>query len=180
MMGAVEVVAMDERTLIVLRHSKSDWSGDQDDRHRPLAVRGRRQAPGAGRWLAANLDRIDLAVVSPAARARSTWELASAQLVVPPPTRYDERVYGASGRELVAVVRELADERRYVVLVGHNPGLEDLAATLTGAWVHLPTSALAVLVVPGRWATTGDSPVALRASGRPPAPLPGARGGGSR
>jgi phosphohistidine phosphatase len=172
--------AVDERTLVLLRHSKSDWSGDQDDRHRPLAVRGRRQAPEAGRWLAAHLDRLDLAVVSPALRARSTWELASAELVVPPPIRYDERVYGASGRELLAVVRELADAQRCVVLVGHNPGLEDLASTLTGGPVRMPTSALAVLVARGRWATTGDSPVALRASGRPPAPPPGVGDGGSR
>jgi phosphohistidine phosphatase len=63
---------MSERTLILLRHANSDWSGDDADIARPLAKRGRRQAPDAGRWLAANIDSIDLAVVSPAIRARST------------------------------------------------------------------------------------------------------------
>src|SRR3954451_8846441 len=170
---------MEERTLILLRHAKSDWSGDEDDRHRPLAPRGLRQAPEAGRWLARNLERIDLAVVSPAARARSTWELASAELAVPPPIRYDERLYGASARELLAVVRELADEERYVVLVGHNPGLEDLAGTLSRGSVRMPTSALAVVALPLEWPTAGDSSAELRASGRPPAPLPRAGDGGS-
>jgi phosphohistidine phosphatase len=172
-------VAVVECTLILLRHGKSDWSGDEDDRHRPLAPRGRRQAPEAGRWLSSNLGRIDLAVVSPAVRARSTWDLASAKLAVPPPVRYDERVYGASGGDLLAVVRGLTEEERYVVLVGHNPGLEDLAETLTGGWVHLPTSALAVLALPGEWASVGGSGAALRASGRPPAPLPDAGAAGS-
>src|SRR6478735_578713 len=64
------------RTLVLLRHAKSDWSTGEPDPRRPLAGRGRRQAPEAGRWLAANLDAIDLAVVSPATRARQTWELA--------------------------------------------------------------------------------------------------------
>ena len=66
-----------ERTLILLRHAKSDWSGSAPDFDRPLAERGRAQAPLAGRWLANHVDRIDLAIVSPAERARETWELAS-------------------------------------------------------------------------------------------------------
>jgi phosphohistidine phosphatase len=63
-------------TLIVLRHGKSDWSGGEPDHLRPLARRGRRQAPEAGRWLAHNVAAIDLAVVSPAERTRETWRLA--------------------------------------------------------------------------------------------------------
>ena len=161
---------MDEPTLILLRHAKSDWSGDEADVDRPLAKRGRRQAPEAGRWLAANIDRVDLAVVSPASRARSTWDLVAAELPVPPPTRIDDRVYAASDAELLAVVRELSDDLRTVVLVGHNPGLEELASSLTGDETPLPTSALAVIVVPGAWAGAGRRRAALRASGRPPAP----------
>ncbi len=64
-----------ERTLILLRHAKSDWSGDEVDLARPLADRGRRQAPDSGRWLNANIGSIALALVSPAERARSTWDL---------------------------------------------------------------------------------------------------------
>ena len=72
-------------TLILLRHAKSDWSTGDPDHERPLAARGVRQAPEAGRWLAAHLDRIDLAVVSTAERARRTWSLVSAELGAVPP-----------------------------------------------------------------------------------------------
>jgi phosphohistidine phosphatase len=164
---------MPEHTLILLRHGKSDWSGGEEDRHRPLAKRGRRQVPETGRWLDENAGPIDLAVVSPAERARSTWELASAELAVPPPTQVDERVYAASGAGLLDVVRELPDDLGTVVLVGHNPGLEDLASTLAGRWVHLPTSALAVLAISGSWSATADSTAELTASGRPPRPPSG-------
>jgi phosphohistidine phosphatase len=161
---------MTERTLILLRHAKSDWSGGEADIDRPLAKRGRRQAPDAGSWLAANIDRVDLAVVSPANRARSTWDLVSAALDVAPPTRIDDRVYDASDHELLTVVRALPDDIETVVLVGHNPGLEDLVPLLTGDWAPMPTSALAVITVSGSWATAGSRPAVLRASGRPPAP----------
>ena len=165
---------MDERTLILLRHAKSDWSGDETDVARPLAPRGRRQAPEAGRWLAAHIERVDLAVVSPATRARSTWDLVAAELPVPPPTRIDDRVYAASDPELLAVVRELSDDLQTVVLVGHNPGIEELVSSLTGDQAPMPTSALAVIVVPGPWAGAGRRRAALRACGRPPTPRPGA------
>ena len=161
---------MTEHTLILLRHAKSDWSGDEADLLRPLARRGRRQAPDAGRWLSANIESIDLVVVSPATRARSTWDLVSARLEPSPETQIDDRVYAASGRELLGVVRGLSDELDTVVLVGHNPGIEDLVALLTGDRVPMPTSALAVIAVPGTWSTAGREPAALRASGRPPAP----------
>ncbi|HET6651602.1 MAG TPA: histidine phosphatase family protein [Nocardioides sp.] len=157
-----------ERTLVLLRHAKSDWSGGEPDLARPLAKRGRRQAPEAGRWLAEHLDGIDLAVVSPATRARSTWALAAAELDVAPSARVDERVYAASDRELHAVVRDLADDCRTVVLVGHNPGLEDLVLLLTGEWAPMPTSSIAVIDAPGPWSSLGEGRATLRTSGRPP------------
>lgn len=159
---------MRERVLILLRHGKSDWSGHEADISRPLSKRGRRQAPDAGTWLAANIDRIDLAVVSPASRARRTWDLVAAELDVSPPTRIDDRVYAASDRELLTVVRQLPDDVETVVLVGHNPGLEELACVLTGESAPMPTSAVAVITLSGAWSTAGDDPAVLRASGRPP------------
>ena len=159
---------MAERTLILLRHAKSDWTGYQADIDRPLAKRGRRQAPEAGRWLAANIESVDLAVVSPANRARTTWKLASAELDEQPETRIDDRVYAASVRELLAVVRELPDDAGTVVLVGHNPGMEELAGVLTDEWVAMPTSALAVLGSSSPWSAAGPSWAVVRAAGRPP------------
>jgi phosphohistidine phosphatase len=160
---------MTERTLILLRHAKSDWSSGEADPDRPLADRGRRQAPDTGRWLAANVDGIGLVVVSPAVRARSTWELVAAELAAPPPTRVDDRLYDASADELLAVVRDLPDDVATAVLVGHNPGFEDLASLLSGTSTRLTTSALAVLTVPGSWSAAAAGASELRAVGRPPA-----------
>jgi phosphohistidine phosphatase len=162
---------MPEPTLVLLRHGKSDWSDDDvDDLRRPLAGRGERQAPEAGRWLAGNVQSIDLALVSPAVRARATWDLVAAELDQPPRALVDDRVYEASVDDLLSVVREIDHEAHTVVLVGHNPGLEDLAQTLTGQAVAMPTSALAVLTMSGSWSTAGPGSALLRHSGRPPGP----------
>ena len=164
---------MSEHTLILLRHAKSDWSGAEDDVDRPLAGRGLRQAPDVGRWLRRNIPRIDRAVVSPASRARGTWNLASRELDDQPPTVIDDRAYAASAGELLGVVRGLPDDVTTAVLVGHNPGIEDLVSLLTGEGVMMPTSALAVIAVEGSWSAAGDTTSVLRASGRPPADLTG-------
>jgi phosphohistidine phosphatase len=156
-------------TLIVLRHGKSNWSGGEPDHLRPLAKRGRRQVPEAGRWLADNIGVIDLAIVSPAERTRETWRLAAAELAVRPTVREDDRVYAGTARSLLDVLRELPEEVATVVLVGHNPGVEDLVASLTGRWVPMRTSALAVIELPGPWSTAGDTAAEVRAEGRPPA-----------
>ena len=156
-------------TLILLRHGKSDWSGGEPDHLRPLASRGRRQAPEAGRWLAEHVGPVELALVSSAERTRETWRLAAAELAVPPPVREDDRLYAAPAESLLGVVRELADRVSTVVLVGHNPGLEELVASLTGRWVPMPTSALAVIDLASPWAAAGKVEARLGAHGRPPA-----------
>lgn len=159
-----------EHTLILLRHAKSDWSGHERDHDRPLAKRGRRQAPDAGRWLAVHVSSIDLAVVSTAKRARATWDLASDQLEEPPEARHDGDAYAASVGELLDIVRHLDEALGTVVLVGHNPGIEDLAETLTGDRVPMPTSALAVIEITSTWDDAGRVRGLLRAAGRPPTP----------
>lgn len=151
---------------MLIRHAKSDWSGEEPDDRRPLAPRGRRQAPETGAWIAAHVS-LDLAVVSPALRARATWDLVAAELPVVPPVVVDDRVYAAWGRDLLEVVRGLPDDAGAVALVGHNPGLEDLAEHLTGRAVWMPTSSVAVLDLPGAWVDAGPG-ASLRASGRPP------------
>lgn len=150
------------RTLIVMRHGKSDWSVDADDRDRPLNDRGRAQAAEAGRWLARHGGRLDLALVSPAERASAAWDLAAAELSDPPPLRSEQRAYTFDGLELMALVRSLEDERR-VVLVGHNPACEELLELLTGERPVMKTSALAVVELPD-W----RSPGVLVRHGRPP------------
>ncbi len=141
-----------QRTLIVVRHAKSEWSTGEPDEARPLASRGRRDAPEIGTWLAENIDPIDLVVCSPATRARQTWQLASANLDPKPAVRQDERVYGAGPTELTTVLTELPDELGTVALVGHNPGLADLVEFLSGEPREMKTSAVAVLRWTGSWA----------------------------
>ena len=140
-----------QRTLVLVRHAKSDWSNAVPDDERPLAERGRRDAPAIGRWLVEHVERVDLVVCSPAKRARQTWELASASLEPAPPVRPDERIYTAGPGELLGVVDELPDEAGTVVLVGHNPSLTDLVALLCGEAHELKTSAVAVLCWTGSW-----------------------------
>jgi phosphohistidine phosphatase len=158
------------RTLILLRHAKSDWSGTEPDHRRPLTKRGRRQAAEAGAWLATHA-QVDLAVVSTAERARATWALASAELPTTPELRLEERAYAASGHTLLGLVEELPDDVTTVVVVGHNPGLEDLAFGLAQQPLRMPTSALTVFALSGRWSEAASLPVQLVASGRPPAGL---------
>ncbi|WP_374009920.1 histidine phosphatase family protein [Leifsonia sp. LS-T14] len=155
-----------DRTLILLRHAKSDWSGPEPDIDRPLAGRGHAQAPLAGRWLAAHVDSIDLAIVSPARRARETWALVSAQFAAPPPTRFDDRVYAASADRLLGIVRDVPDAVHTVLLLGHNPGMEQLASRLGDDDVIMRTSGIAVIDVTGPWLGLDTASAVLRASGR--------------
>lgn len=156
--------------LVLLRHAKSDWSTDAADIDRPLAPRGRRQAPEAGAWLAGSGIALDLAVVSPARRARETWDLAGPGTV---PVRVEEAAYTFDADDLLGVVRNLTADR--VALVGHNPALEDLVEALTGESVRMPTSSLAVIELPD-WGSAGrgwgGGGGLLRAHGRPPAEGP--------
>jgi phosphohistidine phosphatase len=150
------------RRLVILRHAKSAWPEDTSDARRPLADRGRRDAPAAGRWLREHLDRIDLVVCSPAVRARQTWELVAGELASPPPVRGDDRVYEASAETLLAVARELPDDAHTVVLVGHNPGLEDAVALLGGSPERIRTATIAVLEGSGAWSDAGPRWARLR------------------
>ncbi|MGH3766239.1 MAG: SixA phosphatase family protein [Pseudonocardiaceae bacterium] len=142
-----------KRRLILLRHAKSAWPPETPDALRPLAERGLRDAPAIGRWLRTHIDRIDLVVCSPAVRAAQTWELAAAELAATPHVRHDERLYGASAAELLTVAHQLPEQASTAALVGHNPGLEDLLALLTGVDELLKTSAIAVMTAPVSWET---------------------------
>ncbi|MET9969828.1 histidine phosphatase family protein [Streptomyces sp. NPDC006356] len=142
------------RRLVVLRHAKSAWPDGVADHQRPLGPRGHRDAPVAGRMLAEHDCMPDLALCSTAVRARETWELAAAQWGTPPPVRHDSRLYAADVSELLAVVHEVPAAVRTLLLVGHNPGLEELVLELAGDGLDdtldevrtkFPTSAMAVL-----------------------------------
>lgn len=154
-------------TLVIVRHAKSDWAVPAADHDRPLAKRGRRQAPETGRWLAAHGIHLDRAVVSTARRARQTWELVAAELGdAAPPVRVSEAAYTFDGEELLGVVRKLPELLTHVALVGHNPAIEELVELLTGRWVAMPTSALAIIELDD-WATADRGSGRLVKAGRP-------------
>jgi phosphohistidine phosphatase len=139
------------RTLVLLRHAKSDWPEGVPDVERPLADRGVREAPIAGRWLRDNVPRIDLVVHSPAKRAADTWALVAAELGYSPEVRVDVRLYSEPVDTLLQVVTTLPADAHTVLFVGHNPELSALAATLSGSDVELKTAGIAVLSTDGDW-----------------------------
>jgi phosphohistidine phosphatase len=160
-----------DRTLVLIRHAKSDWSAHAADLERPLNSRGQRQAPESGRWIAENLGPIDRAVVSPAQRARSTWELVAGALPEAPPLTIDDRAYTFDARGLLPIVRGFDDADGIVALVGHNPAMEEFVELLTGSWVSMPTSCVAVIGLSGPWSEAGPG-ATLLAHGRPPDAAP--------
>ena len=150
-----------------MRHAKSAWP-DVPDHERPLAPRGRRQAPLAGTWLRNAGYVPDIVLCSTARRARETWRLMSGELGTTPQVTYEERVYGAGLESLLDLVRQAPERARLLLLVGHDPGIQDLAVTLAaegGAGQagdalervrgKFPTGAVAVLAVPGAWSDLG-------------------------
>ncbi|MEV6103204.1 histidine phosphatase family protein [Streptomyces sp. NPDC051940] len=148
------------RRLVVLRHAKSAWPEGVPDPQRPLADRGRRDAPAAGRWLRAAGFRPDLVLVSPARRTRQTWNLVADQLDEPPEAVLEPRLYHAEAEALLEVLHELPSGAGSVLLVGHNPELQELVLGLAGkgggkslalAREKFPTSAIAVLDWKGGW-----------------------------
>lgn len=152
--------AAEPRKIVLLRHAKAEWT-DVTDHERPLAERGRKDAPTAGRALAAAGFGFDLALCSTATRTRETWKLTVAELPERPKTVYEERIYEASLGELIAVLNETPDDVNNLIMIGHNPGIHALADGLAGAAEsdHLarmnrsgfPTSAYAVLTFEGSW-----------------------------
>jgi phosphohistidine phosphatase len=138
-------------TLVLLRHAKSDYPDGVGDHERPLADRGRREAPLAGSWLAERVRTFDLALVSTARRAQQTWQAVSAS-VAADEVRDDDELYLASSADLLTIVRQLPGGAQSVLVVGHNEGLEELATLLSGVPVTLKTSTFAVLRGEAPWA----------------------------
>lgn len=139
--------------LMLLRHAKSDRPAGVADLDRPLNPRGYRTAPLMGRYLAAENLRPEHVVVSPACRTRETWEPVRTALGGPDATLVRE-IYEAPDSALLSVIRRTPPDARSLLMIGHNPGLQDIALRLVGAGVPaerhklaagFPTGALAVI-----------------------------------
>lgn len=145
------------RRLLLLRHAKSAWPAGVEDRDRPLNGRGRESAPVLAAYMVAEGLLPDFALISVAVRTRATFALmepAFVEKASPCPSRVEERLYLAAPGTLLAAIRETPATVRTLMLIGHNPGLHDLAVGLVGhgdryAFANLkekmPTAALTVL-----------------------------------
>jgi phosphohistidine phosphatase len=132
------------KTLMLLRHAKSDWENTSlRDFDRPLAARGKRDAPRVGKALRKRGSVPELIISSPAARAKATIEAVIKTAKLEGELKFDEAIYGASSAELMKMIRRLRDDVSCSLLVGHNPDFEDLLRRLTGSHERMPTAALA-------------------------------------
>lgn len=133
------------KRLILVRHAKSSWKfPEMDDFDRPLNKKGARDAPRMGKHLAKLGALPDMIVTSPARRARETAAALAQAMIIPIVDIWeDERIYAASVSVLVEVIRGWDETWSSVMIVGHNPGIAELAVALTGEPVgHVPTCAV--------------------------------------
>lgn len=144
---------MQKHQLIIMRHAKSDWSEEHNsDFERPLAARGKKAAKQMGKWLKHRY-RIDRIICSPALRAKQTCQLVAEQLRLPQNhIRWESEIYDASLSDLISVTKKYSEDIRTLLLVGHNPGLDQLLCYLSrdpppvnSTGKLLTTAAIAVL-----------------------------------
>jgi phosphohistidine phosphatase len=138
---------------LLLRHAKSSWSDSRlEDHDRPLNARGERDAPRMGAFLRRKRLIPDVIISSDAVRARLTAEAAAEAAGYQGTIAFDNRLYLAAPAEMIGVLRAVSDEHKTAMLVGHNPGLEQLVEQLTGEQQDMPTAALAHIQLPMmRW-----------------------------
>jgi len=142
------------KTLLLLRHAKSSWKdSDVDDHERPLNKRGKKDAPRMGQLLKDEGLLPDLILASSAKRCRKTADHVIHASGYRGETRITGELYEAGAAKLRAVIESCDDHATRVLLVAHNPGMEELLESLVGAYTPLSTAALAQVELPiDRWA----------------------------
>ena len=152
------------RRLLLLRHAKAERpQPGTRDHDRILSKRGRSEATAIGAYLARHALVPDRALVSTSNRTRETWILVSAAFAHSPATEFDGRIYDASPGTILDAVRESGTASKTLLVIGHNPGLQQLAAMLTASGdidarqrllEDFPTSSLALISFAGKsWHT---------------------------
>ena len=155
------------KTLRLLRHAKSAGKDDPrlTDHERPLAPRGERACEAMAGHLAGS--EVDLVLCSTARRAVDTWEGVRAG-VTAGDVRFEDELYTFDEDDLIERLGELSDSATSVLVVGHNPAIEELAEWLTGEGVEkYPTGALATLTLDGPWPELEEGCAELRSFVRP-------------
>ncbi len=152
--------------LHLLRHAKSSWDEDVDDRDRKLSRRGRDEAQRVGAHLPAAIGRLDLVLCSTARRARETTELVLAGFAPAPRLLVEDELYLAGAALLLSRLTRLDESDGAVLVIGHNPGLHELAIVLGApdspqyralAAGKFPTAVRASFAVAGRWSMLGHA-----------------------
>jgi phosphohistidine phosphatase len=136
------------KTLLILRHAKTQSDAPAGDHARELTERGQRNATAMGAHIHNLIGTPDTIITSDATRAQQTAEIVALAVDFAAPLTVEPRIYAADLENLLAVVRRIPDEVQIAIIIGHNPGFEELAAALAGNPEHevrLPTSGLAVL-----------------------------------
>ncbi len=118
------------RRLLLLRHAKTETGKPNRDHERALTARGRANAAALGAWLQHNGFAPDLVLCSAAARTVETWEIASQELDLVPQTEFLEQLYLAPAKRIQAIIHAAGDAAT-ILVIGHNPGMEDCAAELS-------------------------------------------------
>ena len=137
------------KTLLVLRHAKSSWDDPAlDDHERPLNTRGRRDAPRMGEFVREYGLIPDVVISSDALRARLTAESVAEAAGYTGEIVLDSRLYMAGPADILSLLPRVRENAETVMIVGHNPGLEQLVEQLTGERQDLPTAALAQIGLP--------------------------------
>jgi len=137
------------KTLLILRHAKSSWKqAELADHDRPLNKRGKRDAPRMGEILVREASIPDLIISSSAKRAKKTTELLVEEVGYEGEIIFERDLYAAWPEAYIETLSVTPDEFETVMVVGHNPGLEDLLEILTGEVERMPTAALANVSLP--------------------------------
>ncbi len=134
------------KTLYVLRHAKSSWDDcSLSDFERPLNERGIKTAPLMGKEMKKNDFVPEIIVCSTAKRAEQTANLVKETAEFSAEIMFEEAIYEASVTTLLHIVSRIEDEFYSALIVGHNPGFENLVRNLTGKIEAMPTAGLAVI-----------------------------------
>ena len=146
--------------LIIMRHAKSSWKEPLPDHQRPLNKRGRRDGRAAGEWLAEHVGEIDRVLSSTSTRTRLTWERVEAGGGRAGQVTFHDGLYGGSTEDFLRLLRTLDESVGTALILAHWPGVEEAVRELAvrddnPGWVGIdtkfPTSALALIDVPGTW-----------------------------
>jgi phosphohistidine phosphatase len=136
------------KKLLILRHAKTQPDAPAGDHARELTERGHRNAAAMGDYIKTLAGTPDAIITSDATRARQTAEIVATAVGFAEPLTVVPRMYDADVDTLLALVRSILDEVDTAIIIGHNPGFEELAEALAGnhdQGVRLPTSGLALL-----------------------------------